>query len=103
MPQLALRPHSLRNALRAFSGRWLSTRLSTEKEPRKTAEVIQKVAKEAEHHGQSRSRKTAIEEKDKKAMEALMDRDGGLSGVELEDGEPVGLKRNIKNNMFRYI
>ncbi|KAH7130576.1 hypothetical protein B0J11DRAFT_255035 [Dendryphion nanum] len=29
--------------------------------------------------------------------------DGGESGVELEDGQPVALKRGVKNNMFRYI
>ncbi|CAJ2509094.1 Uu.00g141200.m01.CDS01 [Anthostomella pinea] len=29
--------------------------------------------------------------------------DGGESGVEYEDGQPVAMKRNVKNNMFRYI
>ncbi|KAF9696118.1 hypothetical protein EKO04_006045 [Ascochyta lentis] len=29
--------------------------------------------------------------------------DGGASGVEYEDGQPVSMKRGVKNNMFRYI
>ncbi|KAI1397969.1 hypothetical protein F4819DRAFT_490046 [Hypoxylon fuscum] len=29
--------------------------------------------------------------------------DGGEAGVEYEDGEPVAMKRSVKNNMFRYI
>ncbi|CAI6241176.1 unnamed protein product [Periconia digitata] len=29
--------------------------------------------------------------------------DGGDSGVEYEDGQPVSMKRSVKNNMFRYI
>lgn len=29
--------------------------------------------------------------------------DGGVSGVEYEDGKPVSMKRSVKNNMFRYI
>ena len=29
--------------------------------------------------------------------------DGGAAGVEYEDGQPVAMKRSVKNNMFRYI
>ncbi|PVI08455.1 hypothetical protein DM02DRAFT_665790 [Periconia macrospinosa] len=29
--------------------------------------------------------------------------DGGDAGVEYEDGQPVAMKRSVKNNMFRYI
>jgi hypothetical protein len=29
--------------------------------------------------------------------------DGGESGVEMEDGQPVSMKRSVRNNMFRYI
>jgi hypothetical protein len=29
--------------------------------------------------------------------------DGGEAGVELEDGQPVAMKRGVKNNMFRLI
>lgn len=29
--------------------------------------------------------------------------DGGNSGIEYEDGQPVSMKRSVRNNMFRYI
>jgi hypothetical protein len=29
--------------------------------------------------------------------------DGGEAGVELEDGQPVAMKRSMRDNMFRYI
>lgn len=29
--------------------------------------------------------------------------DGGEAGIEYEDGQPVAMKRSVKNNMFRYI
>jgi hypothetical protein len=29
--------------------------------------------------------------------------DGGEAGIELEDGQPVAMKRSVKDNMFRYI
>ncbi|KAF2766290.1 hypothetical protein EJ03DRAFT_242630, partial [Teratosphaeria nubilosa] len=29
--------------------------------------------------------------------------DGGGAGIEYEDGQPVSMKRSVKNNMFRYI
>ena len=29
--------------------------------------------------------------------------DGGEAGMELENGQPVSMKRSVKNNMFIYI
>jgi hypothetical protein len=29
--------------------------------------------------------------------------DGGAAAVEYEDGQPVAMKRSVRNNMFRYI
>ena len=29
--------------------------------------------------------------------------DGGEAGIEWEDGQPVAMKRGVRNNMFRYI
>ena len=29
--------------------------------------------------------------------------EGGAAGLELEDGQPVAMKRSVKNNMFRLI
>ncbi|KND00192.1 uncharacterized protein SPPG_09199 [Spizellomyces punctatus DAOM BR117] len=42
-------------------------------------------------------------EKDREYLEKLLEREGGISGVELEDGEPVGLKRQVKADMKRVI
>jgi hypothetical protein len=38
----------------------------------------------------------------KRAMEGLAG-DGGEAGVELEGGQPVAMKRSVRENMFRYI
>ncbi|KAF2084482.1 hypothetical protein K490DRAFT_68791 [Saccharata proteae CBS 121410] len=38
-----------------------------------------------------------------KAKMAGLAGDGGEAGVELEDGQPVSMKRSVRNNMFRYI
>lgn len=29
--------------------------------------------------------------------------DGGAAGVEYENGQPVAMKRSVRENMFRYI
>ncbi|TFK49622.1 hypothetical protein OE88DRAFT_1736625 [Heliocybe sulcata] len=38
----------------------------------------------------------------KRALED-MSGDGGSAGLELEDGQPVAMKRGVRSNMFRYI
>ncbi len=43
-----------------------------------------------------------IDEEMRLAMEG-MSGDGGESGMELEDGKPVSMKRGVRENMFRYI
>lgn len=43
-----------------------------------------------------------LDEELRRCMEGLAGQ-GGESGVELEDGKPVGLKRGVRENMFRYI
>jgi len=42
------------------------------------------------------------DEEMRKAMEGLSG-DGGINGAELEDGKQVGMKRGVRDNMFRYI
>lgn len=44
-------------------------------------------------------------QRDEDLRQKMMDLsgDGGESGVEYEDGQPVAMKRSVKNNMFRYI
>lgn len=52
----------------------------------------------------SKKNKTQAELDDelRQKLEA-MSGDGGAAGLELEDGQPVSMKRSVKNNMFRYI
>ncbi len=44
----------------------------------------------------------ALDEELKQKMAAIAG-DGGEAGVELEDGQPVTMKRSVRDNMFRYI
>ncbi|EKG19493.1 hypothetical protein MPH_03357 [Macrophomina phaseolina MS6] len=49
-------------------------------------------------------RKTQKELDDElKAKMAGISGDGGEAGIEYENGEPVAMKRSVRNNMFRYI
>ncbi|KAI5203845.1 hypothetical protein E4T39_03917 [Aureobasidium subglaciale] len=51
-----------------------------------------------------KKRKTQAELDDELRQKmAGMAGDGGDAGVEFEDGQPVSMKRSVKNNMFRYI
>jgi hypothetical protein len=43
-----------------------------------------------------------LDDEMKRAMESLAG-DGGEAGVELEGGQPVAMKRSVRENMFRYI
>ena len=43
-----------------------------------------------------------LDEEMKQAMENLSG-DGGEAGLELEGGQPVSMKRSVRENMFRYI
>lgn len=56
-------------------------------------------AKEAKKPAKSVSQ---LDEELKAAMEGRAG-DGGLAGAELEGGKAVGLKRGVRDNMFRYI
>ncbi|KAF1956162.1 hypothetical protein CC80DRAFT_492437 [Byssothecium circinans] len=67
-----------------------------------------------EKDGAPTSTKTSTEQQPKKKTQAELDKelqmrmqglagDGGESGIEYEDGQPVSMKRSVKNNMFRYI
>ncbi|KAI9854804.1 MAG: hypothetical protein M1824_006559 [Vezdaea acicularis] len=57
-----------------------------------------------ERKGQQQ-RKKSLAELDDELRAKLEERsgDGGSAGLELEDGNPVSMKRGVKNNMFRYI
>ncbi|TFK36024.1 hypothetical protein BDQ12DRAFT_655065 [Crucibulum laeve] len=51
------------------------------------------------------ARYKTVAERDAELLEKLNDisGDGAGAGVEYEDGQPATMKRNVRNNMFRYI
>lgn len=53
--------------------------------------------------GQKRTKTVAEQDEELQKKMAGMAGDGGEAGVEYEDGQPVAMKRSVKNNMFRYI
>lgn len=60
--------------------------------------------KESESQDQPKKKKTIAEldEELRQKMSGLAG-DGGEAGVELENGQPVSMKRSVRENMFRYI
>lgn len=54
---------------------------------------------------QEPKKKKTIAEQDAELQQKMsgLAGDGGEAGVELEDGQPVSMKRSVRNNMFRYI
>ncbi|KAI5204928.1 hypothetical protein AUEXF2481DRAFT_29446 [Aureobasidium subglaciale EXF-2481] len=59
---------------------------------------------QADFEQPQKRRKTQAELDDELRQKmAGMAGDGGDAGVEFEDGQPVSMKRSVKNNMFRYI
>ena len=53
----------------------------------------------------STSRPKTVAEQDEELRQRMsgIGGDGGDAGVEYENGEPVAMKRSVRNNMFRYI
>ncbi|KAI0399966.1 hypothetical protein F4802DRAFT_602484 [Xylaria palmicola] len=56
-------------------------------------------------HGQKKSAARTMAQLDEELRQKMsgVAGDGGEAGVEYEDGQPVAMKRSVKNNMFRYI
>ncbi|KAI0202804.1 hypothetical protein F4808DRAFT_458520 [Astrocystis sublimbata] len=52
--------------------------------------------------GEKRKTQAQLDEELRLKMSGIAG-DGGAAGVEYEDGQPVAMKRSVKNNMFRYI
>ena len=50
-------------------------------------------------------RQQSIAEQDEQLRQKMagLSGEGGEAGVEYEDGQPVAMKRGVRNNMFRYI
>ena len=56
----------------------------------------------AEEVSEKKKTQAELDDELRQKLEA-MSGDGGAAGLELEDGQPVSMKRGVKNNMFRYI
>ncbi|KAI0014513.1 hypothetical protein F4780DRAFT_250033 [Xylariomycetidae sp. FL0641] len=59
----------------------------------------------AEETKTEKTKSQSMADKDKELQRKMsgLSGDGGEAGVEYENGEPVAMKRSVKNNMFRYI
>jgi len=64
--------------------------------------VLQKLGQEKQNAGDKRK---SIAELDQEIQEKFsgIAGDGGEAGVEYENGQPVAMKRSVRENMFRYI
>ncbi|KAL0776069.1 hypothetical protein CaCOL14_007356 [Colletotrichum acutatum] len=87
-----------------------STRLSTASPHTATSKTTARkdtieTTSPADANAQSRKRKKTIAEQDEELRLKLegISGDGGASGVEYEGGKAEGLKRGVKENMFRVI
>ncbi|KAF2813376.1 uncharacterized protein BDZ99DRAFT_460629 [Mytilinidion resinicola] len=65
---------------------------------------ISEQASEAASNASKKAKKTQAEldEELRLKMQGIAG-DGGEAGIELEDGQPVSMKRSVRDNMFRYI
>ena len=65
-------------------------------------DILQKLVREKQNAGDKRK---SIAELDQEIQEKLsgIAGDGGEAGVEYENGQPVAMKRSVRENMFRYI
>ncbi|KAF2266898.1 hypothetical protein CC78DRAFT_531324 [Lojkania enalia] len=55
-----------------------------------------------EHHSPKRKTQAELDKELELKMKGLAG-EGGEAGVEYEDGQPIAMKRSVRNNMFRYI
>lgn len=100
----SLRSPTLYPRLRFEPSRHASTRSADSQTTTTENTVSNKVSLKSDAEELSKKKKTQAEldEELRQKLEA-MSGDGGAAGLELEDGQPVSMKRSVKNNMFRYI
>jgi len=75
---------------------------SVTSDPESNQEPDQQKQEQKQKQKQKQKTMAELDEELKLKMAGLAG-DGGEAGVELEDGQPVAMKRSVKNNMFRYI
>ncbi|KAK8090620.1 hypothetical protein PG994_000125 [Apiospora phragmitis] len=78
-----------------------SSNSKAEEQPQKNAATSSHEKAEPKHANHTKT----VAELDAEMMKKMsgISGDGGSAGVEYEDGQPVSMKRSVKNNMFRYI
>jgi len=90
----------------SFQQRLSSTEAKTETPKNETKETTVKDntsdAKSADSTLKKTKTQAQLDEELRQKMSGLAG-DGGESGIEYEDGQPVSMKRSVKSNMFRYI
>jgi hypothetical protein len=64
--------------------------------------VLQKPVQGKQNLGDKRKSTTELDRETQEKLSGVAG-DGGEAGVEYEDGQPVSMKRSVRENMFRYI
>ena len=88
--------------------RCLSTSMPTAEKVVTTSEISDQTTSREETRSEEsekpKKKKTIAElDEEMRLKMAGLAGDGGEAGIEYEDGQPVAMKRSVKNNMFRYI
>jgi len=82
-----------------------STRLPSSQSPKEEPHPEKATEQKAQDAATTKKSTKTQAQLDEELREKMMgiSGDGGSAGVEYENGEPVAMKRSVKNNMFRYI
>ncbi|KAK3061723.1 hypothetical protein LTS18_005572 [Coniosporium uncinatum] len=76
--------------------------VSLEAKPKDATDQAKNASKEPSAEPKKKKTMAELDEELRMKMQGIAG-DGGDAGIELEDGQPVSMKRSVKNNMFRYI
>ncbi|KAM0702166.1 hypothetical protein Q7P35_011076 [Cladosporium inversicolor] len=79
-----------------------STTSTSETSQAKAESTEQKNSQDQEKPVPQKKTMAELDEELRQKMSGLAG-DGGEAGVELEGGQPVSMKRSVRENMFRYI
>ncbi|KAL1587426.1 hypothetical protein WHR41_03764 [Cladosporium halotolerans] len=97
----ALAPHTT-NSIRLSSSTSNSSSQKPPSQAKLEADERSAEQKSSSEPGSGKKTMAQMDEELRQKMSGLAG-DGGEAGVEFEDGQPVSMKRSVKNNMFRYI
>lgn len=104
IPKTSFHTTSIRSVQTAASARGNPAHANSEPGKGSVQEMEASGAVKPEDDKETKPRKTMAElDEELRLKMSGLSGDGGASGVEYEDGQPVSMKRSVKNNMFRYI